>query len=142
MSEKSNRKEIVANLINSMKLHTQEEIQDALQKKGICVTQATLSRDIKELGAHKAIDSNGETYYKINNSQKDSSDNFILNIQISGQLGLAHTKPGFASALAALIDSAKFEGVMGTIAGDDTVLIIFKVDADAEALIERIKEVE
>ncbi len=139
MSEKRDRKGVIEELINTNKLHTQEEILTALEGRGITATQATLSRDIKELGAHKAVDANGETYYRILKTQFNESHPFVLNIEISGQLGVAHTKPGFASALASLIDAAQMDGVMGTIAGDDTVLIIFKVDTDAVALVNRIK---
>lgn len=139
MSAKSKRQSAIATLINSQKIHTQEDMLFALNKKGIFTTQATLSRDIKELGAHKAVDDNGETYYTLPIGNDVGPVAFILSIETSGQLGVAHTRPGFASALASLIDGAKIDGVMGTIAGDDTVLIIFKIDADAASMVERIR---
>jgi len=107
---------------------------NVLLKKGIEVTQATLSRDIKEIGAVKMADAEVGSCYKIPNRAAISNHMTIEKIEISGQLCVLHSQPGFASAASSLIDKAGMEGVMGTIAGDDTILVMMRSDADADAV--------
>lgn len=127
---KESRKSAIASIINSRTIHTQEELIYALESKGISVTQATLSRDIKELGAVKVSDAVNGIYYKIPGTMVSANHMNIDKIDISGQLCVLHSKPGFASAIAAVLDNTNLEGTMGTIAGDDTVLVMLRDDAD------------
>lgn len=129
MSIKEHRQSIISGIINSSHIRTQEELVKALQEKGIEVAQATLSRDIKELGAVKVPDDKG-FYYKMPSPVIAKNPMNVDRIDISGQLCVLHAKPGFASAIASVLDAAAIDGVMGTIAGDDTILLLLKEDAD------------
>ena len=129
MSIKENRQSIIRGIINSSRIHTQEELVKVLQEKGIEVAQATLSRDIKDLGAVKVPDDKG-FYYKMPAPVIAKNPMNVDKIDISGQLCVLHAKPGFASAIASVLDAAAIDGVMGTIAGDDTILMLLRKDAD------------
>ena len=130
MKDRTNRKKIIASVIESQKIHTQEELVKALEAKGIYATQATLSRDIKELGAIKVSDPEGGQYYRLPSPQPVKSHFNAESVEVSGQLCVIKVKPGFAPPISATIDEASLQGVMGTIAGDDTVLVMLKKDAD------------
>ena len=132
MNDKENRKKVITDVIKSEKIHTQEELIKALQARGVDATQATLSRDIKEIGAAKYSDSAGKPYYKISSSSVVKSHINVDSIELSGQICVLHSQPGFASAIASVVDSAHVNGVMGTIAGDDTVLVMLRSDANQE----------
>lgn len=139
---KQNRKRIIAEIISSCRIHTQEELADALAAKGITVTQATLSRDIKELGAIKVPDSVYGIHYRIPSSQPNVRANPGINvssIDISGQMCVIKCRPAFASAVAAIVDSSGIGGIMGSIAGDDTVLVMLKEDIDRKSVESAIK---
>ena len=139
MSEKVNRKKLIASIISLQKLHTQDELLQALEEKGVFVTQATLSRDIKELGAVKVPDPKGGQYYKIQSIPVVKSHFMADRVEVSGQLCVVHARPGFASAMASVVDEAGVPGVMGTIAGDDTILIMLSADADTDYIYKTVK---
>lgn len=139
MEERTNRKKVIANIIESQKIHTQEELITVLKERGISATQATLSRDIKELGAVKVNDPEGGQYYKIRIVTTTKSHFSAESVEISGQLCVVKVKPGFAPPVSATIDSAGLPGVMGTIAGDDTVLAMLREDADTAFISSSVK---
>lgn len=139
MEERTNRKKVIANIIESQKIHTQEELITVLKERGISATQATLSRDIKELGAVKVSDPEGGQYYKIRIATTTKSHFSAESVEISGQLCVVKVKPGFAPPVSATIDSAGLPGVMGTIAGDDTVLAMLREDADTAFISSSVK---
>ena len=101
-----------------------------LKEKGIEVTQATLSRDMKELGAVKVPDPQNGMHYRIAYRPAIHAHFDVDRIEVSGQLCVLHLQPGYASAVGALIDEASIKGVMGTVSGDDTVLVMLRDDAD------------
>lgn len=139
MEDRTNRKKVIANIIESQKIHTQEELITVLKERGISATQATLSRDIKELGAVKVSDPEGGQYYKIRIVTTTKSHFSAESVEISGQLCVVKVKPGFAPPVSATIDSAGLPGVMGTIAGDDTVLAMLREDADTAFISSSVK---
>lgn len=139
MSIKDNRQNVIASIIGSSQIRTQDELVQALTERGISVTQATLSRDIKEIGAIKASDGNGGVYYKVPAASVVGNNMKIKKIETSGQMCVLHSAPGFASAVASTVDAASLEGVMGTIAGDDTVLVIMRDDSDKKQIESAIK---
>lgn len=139
MEDRSTRKKAIASIIESQKIHTQEELIKALGEKGISATQATLSRDIKELGAVKVSDPEGGQYYRIRVATTIKSHFSAESVEISGQLCVIKVKPGFAPPVSATIDSACLQGVMGTIAGDDTVLVMLREDADTAFISSSVK---
>lgn len=123
----------IKEIVQSRPIETQEELAKALQEEGIEVTQATVSRDIKELMLIKVPTSDGHYRYALSQEQnmlmskkrmarlfQDS----IVRVDSALNQIVIHTMPGSANMVAAAIDLAKWENVIGTIAGDDTILII------------------
>ena len=112
---------------------TQEELADALFKKRFDVTQSTISRDLRKIGAVKAIDQSGRTVYRLpilGEIGESSKANYstglrglMLDIAHNGAMIVIHTTPGSASLLARFLDQTKPHGILGTIAGDDTIFV-------------------
>ena len=104
----------------------------ALRKEGFNVTQATLSRDMKQLKVAKAAMANGkyiyvlptETMYKRVTAREMLLTSGFLSITFSGNIGVIRTRPGYASSIAYNIDSSDCKTILGTIAGDDTIFIV------------------
>ena len=123
----------IKEIVQSRPIETQEELAKALQEEGIEVTQATVSRDIKELMLIKVPTSDGHYRYALSQEQnmlmsknrmaRLFQDSIVRVDSALNQIVL-HTMPGSANMVAAAIDLAKWENVIGTIAGDDTILII------------------
>ena len=134
MKNKRERLGIISEILRMQVIGSQEELLDILRAKGYDVTQATLSRDLKVLKVAKTPLSNGAYKYVLPPQIKPISDelnahNFtshgaVLNLEFSGQLAVVKTKPGYASAIAWDIDIRSNDEVLGTIAGDDTILLI------------------
>ena len=123
----------IKEIVQSRPIETQEELAKALQEEGIEVTQATVSRDIKELMLIKVPTSDGHDRYALSQEQNMlMSKNRMARlfqdsiVRVDSALNqiVIHTMPGSANMVAAAIDLAKWENVIGTIAGDDTILII------------------
>lgn len=125
-------------LISSQELCCQDEVLKALEKEGYKVTQATLSRDMKQLKVAKATSLSGryfyvlpnETMYKRVSSPKTAAEMLLtsgfMSINFSGNMGVIKTRPGYASSLAYNIDNSGIPIILGTIAGDDTIFIVIK----------------
>lgn len=133
MKDRINRLMAVRKLITFNRIKSQEELMRKLEKKGFRVTQATLSRDLKFLKVSRRYDEKGRLYYVMPESlQREEAasqsplrfDEGFVSLEFSGSLGVLKTLPGYASSFAIRIDrAAKFE-ILGTVAGDDTILII------------------
>ena len=123
----------IKEIVQSRPIETQEELAKALQEEGIEVTQATVSRDIKELMLVKVPTSDGHYRYALSQEQsmlmsknrvaRLFQDSIVRVDSFLNQI-VVRTMPGSASMVASAIDLAKWENVIGTIAGDDTILII------------------
>jgi transcriptional regulator of arginine metabolism len=129
MSIKSQRLSAIENIIRTEKISCQDDLQKSLTAKGFDVAQATLSRDIKQLKIAKVHDGINSYFYRLDSSgQNDSIDTSSLqdvhSIEFSGNLAVLKTPPGYAMAIAYDIDTKKSDEILGTIAGDDTILII------------------
>ncbi len=143
--KKYTRQTKILELINEKEIETQEELAEELKKAGIKVTQATISRDIKELRLIKVTSKTGKYKYgTIQESQNSISDrlvrifkNSIITIETSGNLVIIKTIPGAAQICGSAIDSLQFSAIVGSIAGDDTVFIAVK---DGEEEVEELKE--
>ncbi|MFA9353446.1 arginine repressor [Pediococcus pentosaceus] len=147
--KKELRQKKILNLISKKNIATQLELIDALAEIGIKTTQATLSRDIKELHLVKKTDITGEVAYRVLNAEEQveynsrpvrdifkESVNGITQVQF---INIIQTDPNDGSRVAAVIDDAEIDGVKGTLAGYDT-LVIFSADAEAaEALHQKLK---
>lgn len=140
--KKNYRRNAIIEILTSCKIHTQDELLSALNERGISVTQATLSRDVKDMGAYKVSDPSGETFYKIpENRQQTHYNGSVKSIEVSEQLCVIHCKPGFASALASVIDGSSIPGILGTIAGDDTIFVALKGHSDENEIRKSIKSI-
>ena len=145
---KNSRQNIIIKIVRENAVRTHDELIDALKNEGVNVTQATVSRDIKELGLIKVPDSNGGSVYSLPHKP---ADNGITRLDIvSGSVKrvssalhtvVLNTYPSMASAVAASIDVAMKNDILGSIAGDDTVLVITASAEKAEELEARLKKV-
>jgi transcriptional regulator of arginine metabolism len=112
--------------------HSQEQLLGLLQQEGFAVTQATLSRDLKQLGVGKLPDGRGGYRYGLAEGGAPAQEAGLiedfrrgfLSIEFSGHQGVIKTLPGHANSVAFALDNLRVRGVLGTIAGDDTILVI------------------
>lgn len=147
MKLKSDRIETLKMLISSKELGSQDEVLEALSKEGFQVTQATLSRDFKQLKVAKAASMNGkyvyvlpnETMYKRVPTPRMASEMLRIpgyrSIHFSGNMGVIRTRPGYASSIAYNIDNGHIDEILGTIAGDDTIFIVIKEGVSTDQVI-------
>ena len=138
MKSKNNRLDAIKMIISSKEIGSQDELLQELMKEGYSLTQATLSRDLKQLKIAKAASMNGNyvyvlpnnTMYKRMTEQHSASEmlmyNGFVSIDFSSNLAVIKTRPGYASRLAYDIDNHDFEEILGTIAGDDTILLVLR----------------
>ena len=118
------RAKVVA-LVESGVIYSQLDLVKELKKLGFKVTQATASRDLEEIGAVRGSDG-----YRLQNSSDDSlarvltNEQLILSVEASGNLVVVRTPPGGAQLLASNLDHSGLKSIIGTIAGDDTVLVV------------------
>lgn len=136
MRIKKDRLETLRMIISSREMGSQEELLAALQEEGFKLTQATLSRDLKQLKVAKAASMGGNYVYVLPNVamyKRVSSPAQVkemmqvpgfLSINFSGNIGVIKTRPGYASSIAYNIDASNIPYILGTIAGDDTILIV------------------
>lgn len=138
MKSKNSRLDAIKMIISSKEVGSQDELLQELMKEGYSLTQATLSRDLKQLKVAKAASMNGNyvyvlpnnTMYKRMTEQQSASDmlrfNGVIGIEFSGNLAVIKTRPGYASSVAYDIDDHSFDEILGTIAGDDTILLVLR----------------
>lgn len=135
--KKSYRHGQILNLVRARHLHTQEELAAALRLQGISATQVTLSRDIHELGLVKTTAGYSQTPGPVSPATPafDSvAREFLLDVRLAQNLLVLRTPPGHANALASALDYAAWPEVAGTIAGDDTVLVVAPDSKTARSL--------
>ena len=153
MKVKTNRLEALRLIISSQQLGSQDELLNALQKEGFKLTQATLSRDLKQLKVAKAASMSGNYVYVLPNEtmyKRVSTPNSIremmrvpgfISINFSGNMGIIRTRPGYASSIAWNIDNSDIPVILGTIAGDDTIFIVIKEGVKHQEVIEALSDV-
>lgn len=137
---------VILDVIHRESISSQEMLRQRLRAEGVDVTQATLSRDLKELGVVKRA---GDGAYQRPRPGSSSSDaigslrrttaEFLTRAERSEQLVVLRTDSGQAQMLAIAIDRAALDEVLGTVAGDDTILVICRDAAAAQALVERLE---
>ncbi|MFV0545585.1 MAG: arginine repressor [Bacteroides sp.] len=145
MKKKANRLDTIKMIISSKEVGSQEELLQELNHEGFNLTQATLSRDLKQLKVAKAASMNGKyvyvlpnnVMYKRSNEQTASdmltNDGFI-SIEFSGNIAVIKTRPGYASRMAYDIDNQELNEVLGTVAGDDTIMLVLREGVTANQL--------
>ena len=153
MKEKNSRLEAIRLIISSKQMGSQEELLTALQAEGFSLTQATLSRDLKQLKVAKAATMGGNYVYVLPNesmykrvSTPASAREMMqipgfISINFSGNMGVIKTRPGYASAIAWNIDRSNIPQILGTIAGDDNIFIVIKEGAQKQDVIDALSEV-
>jgi transcriptional regulator of arginine metabolism len=131
MSSVTARRAKAIALIKAGLIHSQSDLVKQLKKAGFVVTQATASRDLEEIGAVRGRSSSGESVYQISNSNDESisrtmpiPSDLIISVESSGNLAVVRTPPGGAQLLASSLDHSGISEIIGTIAGDDTVLVV------------------
>lgn len=144
------RQNAILSIVAENEIQTQEELSERLRQMGYDVTQATVSRDIKELRLVKVKNDNGVVCYRAD-SQSDSGDvqqrlrsilkHSMVSVDSAENDIVIKTLPGVAQAAAAAIDAMHWNEIMGTIAGDDTILMITRSAKSAEGVIEKLKKV-
>uniref|UniRef100_UPI003217C41B arginine repressor n=1 Tax=uncultured Draconibacterium sp. TaxID=1573823 RepID=UPI003217C41B len=146
MKNKVQRQLEIRKIIQKGNIHSQDELLAELKQKGFDLTQATLSRDLKVLQVAKTTHpAKGYVYTIPENGQSEAgagqtrinylADGF-LEIQFSGNLAVVKTVPGYASSIAAVIDQTSPWEIIGTVAGDDTILIIQREGISKNDLVE------
>ncbi len=120
------RRQAVARILRDARVATQEELLEALRREGFRATQATLSRDLARLSARRVSRPDG-SFYELGDGPPATAatavSGLVSAVDTNGSLVVVRTAPGSASAVARAIDLARLPGVLGTIAGDDTVFV-------------------
>ena len=135
----------ITKLIGNEAIYTQEDLRNQLRRSGIHVNQATLSRDLRELGLVKTVngyalpaaeEAGGPPLPAVEHLLRE----FVVDVREAENLLVLKTTPGSAQPVAAAVDSADWQEVVGTIAGDDTILIITATKAICHKLATRVRE--
>lgn len=136
---KTRRHTKILELIKEFDIDTQDELLKYLKDSGFNVTQATVSRDIKELRLVKTLSMSGKYKYSTgNDSMNDMSSKFyslfadcVISVEAAQNIVVIKTYVGMAQAVCAAMDTIYWQGFVGTLAGEDTILIVCKTDANA-----------
>ncbi len=146
---KKNRHQKIKELVEQFEIETQEELADRLKEAGYTVTQATVSRDIRELKLSKVPMGDGRQKYTILvHSDHYLSDKYIrvlkdgfLSMDMAQNILVVKTVSGMAMAVAAAIDAMKLKEIVGSIAGDDTIMMAVRTAEDTQAVMDKIRNV-
>lgn len=137
----------IRDIITHQEIETQDDLVEALRSEGFQVTQATVSRDIKELllikvpmddGRYKYSMPTDQRYNPVQKLKRALIDNFV-HIDRTGNLVVMKCLPGTANSVAVLLDNMEWSHIMGTICGDDTILLICRTDDDSIQVVSQIK---
>lgn len=147
---KTRRHAKILELIQEYNIDTQEELLRLLRSTGFDVTQATVSRDIKELRLVKTLGSDGRYKYSTGKSENlDISAKFftlfsdsVLSVDFAGNMVVVKCMNGMAQGVCAAMDAMHWEGVVGTLAGDDTIFIIVRTENNAIGLVTELKKLQ
>lgn len=150
MSSKADRQKALLDVIARQAVSTQAELKDLLKARGIEADQATLSRDIRELGLVKASDDGAHYRYapveSVNPPAHEKASailaRLVRKIEVSGNLLVLKTDPGEASPIGLALDRMAWSEVVGTVAGDDTLLVVVKEGFPSRKLAKRILDLK
>ena len=149
MKERNHRLQVLRAILNDQEAGIQDDILRELRQQGHDVTQATLSRDLRTLKAIKVQGKNGYRYVLPDNplyrrtGSEHAAGEYLRNsgfrsIAFSGNLAVIHTRPGYAGGLASDIDARRPAGVVGTLAGDDTILMVMAPELTPQQLVDEL----
>lgn len=142
---KAKRQALIREIVEAQSIHTQEELAEALREHGMVVTQATVSRDIREMHLLKVLAEDGSyRYATMEKSDVGMSDRLIrmlsdsvVEMKCANNLIVIHTLPGSAHVAAEAIDNLKWPETIGTIAGDNTILVIARSNEEVNVVMKR-----
>ena len=144
---KVNRHAKIIELINKYHIETQEELADYLTKEGFKVTQATVSRDIRELRLSKVAGEDGKQHYVVLQNQENFNDKYIrilkdgfLNMDMAQNILVIKTVSGMAMAVAAALDELHFHEIVGCVAGDNTIMCAVRSVDDTIIVMDKLKK--
>lgn len=138
------RRAVIRSLIAMRQVSTQEDLRNLLAERGHDVTQATLSRDLAQIGARRTAQPGGGTYYELPDSPRPAPPllgDLVRTIADNGTLVVVHTAPGAASIVAGMLDHARVPEVLGTIAGDDAIFIAPARGTSTTKLVRKLREI-
>ena len=146
---KVNRHAKIIELINKYHIETQEELAEYLNREGFKVTQATVSRDIRDLKLTKIPSENGKQRYALHQHHESAmSEKYIrvlregyLSMDMAQNILVIKTVAGMASAVCAALDAMKWNEIVGSIAGDDTIMCVFHNEDDAIKVMNRLRKI-
>ena len=140
---KKKRQAAILELVEKFDIDTQEAMLARLKEEGFTVTQATVSRDIRELKLVKESGKDGKVRYALTTKRDAQSPKFnsaltesIVRVDYAGNLVVVKTYPGLANAVATCNDSVRLPEIIGCVAGDDAILVVVKTEADAASISE------
>ncbi len=143
---RSQRQLKILEIISKYEIDRQEELVEKLNEEGFLVTQATVSRDIRDMGIIKTLSSDGKGYRYVSQkiSEDDNSERYhklfkssVVSIEASENIIVVKTESGTANSAAALIDKLCYEDVLGAVAGDDTIIVVVADKNKTDAVIEK-----
>ncbi len=150
MSSKVQRQQAIARLIGKHAVTNQPQLVDLLAEDGIAATQATVSRDLDDLGAVKVRVPGGDTVYAIpeyepariapEDQLRRVMGEWVAEVRSSGNLVILRTPPGCAHVVASALDRSGLPGLLGTVAGDDTLLCVAEAGSGGDVLREHLRE--
>lgn len=145
---KIDRHEKIMEIIENFDVETQEEMQKLLEKQGITVTQATLSRDIREMNLIKVIGTNGGYKYirPVKNIDEENKlraiiSGVVISVDYALNTVVVKCQTGMAQAVCVALDSMNLENIVGTLAGDDTIFILLKNEKKAIAFVDTLNDI-
>lgn len=145
---KVDRHSKIVELIGKYQIETQEELAEYLKKAGYHVTQATVSRDIRELKLTKAPGKNGRQCYAVMQHQKDFGEKYIrifrdcyVSMDMAQNILVIKTVAGMAMAVCAALDAMKWTEIVGSIAGDDTIMCAVRSVEDTVKVMDKIRKI-
>lgn len=147
MEMKEKRQSAIREILSTRSVSTQQELMDALQEKAISATQATLSRDIRELGIVKQQDESGKTRYCLPRQEDVSRLSLPLivteavrSVDCAANIVVVKCRSGMADAACAALDEMALDWVVGTIAGDDTIFILLRTQKQAAGFAAQLRQ--
>lgn len=145
---KGKRQEAILELVKKQEIETQEELAEKLNKAGFAVTQATISRDIRELkltkiqhGAKQIYAALTENKYSNSNKYIDILKHSFVSVDMAQNILVIKTASGTAMAVATALDSLHWDEIVGSIAGDDTVMCAIRTVEDTKKLVKRLEDI-
>ncbi|NLB39690.1 MAG: arginine repressor [Clostridiales bacterium] len=146
---KSSRQTAILSLVEQQDIKTQEELAEKLRALGISVTQATVSRDIKELRLLKVMSAGGGyKYATADRAEHGISERFVrmfvdsvISINHSGNIVVIRTLAGSANVAGEAIDNMRWPEILGTLSGDNTIFVVTRLAEDAPHVVERFREI-